>query len=55
MNDLDIKIAYWKDRLSKSKGRAYTDAKKHYDKLCLERHRRNNGIHLDSRLSKEQI
>ena len=55
MNDLDIKIAYWKDRLSKSKGKAYTDAKKHYDKLCLERHRRNNGTYIDSRLPKEQI
>ena len=55
MNDLDIKIAYWKDRMSKSKGKAYTDAKKHYDKLCLERHRRNNGIHIDKRLSQKPI
>jgi Ni/Co efflux regulator RcnB len=36
-----------------ARGKAYTDAKKHYDKLCLERHRRNNGIHIDSRLPKE--
>lgn len=39
MDDLDKQIAYWKDRLDKSKGLAYKDAKKHYDKLCLKRNR----------------
>lgn len=37
MDQLLKDIAYWKDRFSKSKGKAYTDAKKHYDKLCLKR------------------
>ena len=39
MSDLDNQIAYWKDRMSKSKGKAYRDSKKHYDKLCLKRTR----------------
>lgn len=37
MNQLLKDIAYWKDRLSKSKGKAWSDAKKHYDKLCLKK------------------
>lgn len=39
MSDLDNQIAYWKERLSHSTGKAYRDAKKHYDKLCLKRTR----------------
>ena len=38
---LDEQIKYWKDRLEKSRGTiAYRDAKKHYDKLCLKRHKK---------------
>ncbi len=39
MSDLDQQIIYWKERLKNSKGLAYKDAKKHYDKLCLKRNR----------------
>lgn len=39
IRELEREIIYWKDRLNKSKGLAYKDAKKHYDKLCLKRNK----------------